>query len=112
MSFIEVGQASEVPAGTMKSFPASGRQICIANVGGKLYAINNTCTHMAGDLSKGKLEGKIVTCPLHGSRFDVTTGKCLSGPAMLFNPPEKRDEPAFEVKVEGGKIRVDVAQGA
>jgi nitrite reductase/ring-hydroxylating ferredoxin subunit len=108
MSFIEVGQLNEVPAGTMKSFTTGGKIICVANVGGTLYAIENACTHMRGNLSQGKLEGKIVTCPLHGSRFDVTTGKCISGPAFIFNPPEKRDEPAYEVKVEDGRIKINV----
>ncbi len=109
MSFIEVVQVNEVPTGTMKSYSAGGKQILIANIDGKLYAIGNVCTHAGGDLSKGKLEGKIVTCPRHGSKFDVTTGKCISGPKIGFLRLKTKDETAYEVKVEENRIKINVA---
>lgn len=108
MSFIEVAQVNEVPSGTMKSYSAGGKQILIANIDGKLYAIDDVCTHAGGDLSKGKLEGKIVTCPRHGSKFDVTTGKCISGPKIAFLRLKTKDETAYEVKVEENKIKINV----
>ncbi|MCX5976683.1 MAG: Rieske 2Fe-2S domain-containing protein [Coprothermobacterota bacterium] len=106
MSFIEVGQIDQIPVGSMKSTSVSGKQILIANVDGEFYAINNTCTHAGGDLSKGKLEGKIVTCPRHGSKFDVTTGKCILGPKFGFLKINTKDATAFEVKAEENKILV------
>lgn len=109
MSFIEVAQVNEVPTGTMKSYSVGGKQILIANIDGKLYAINGVCTHAGGDLSKGKLEGKIVTCPRHGSKFDVTTGKCISGPKIGFLRFKTKDETAYEVKVEENRIKINVA---
>ena len=48
---------------------------------------------MGGPLAEGKLEGNVVQCPWHGSRFDITTGKVL-------RPPAVREEPTYEVKVE------------
>jgi len=108
MSFVEVAQANEVPTGTMKSYSAGGKQILIANIDGKLYAINGVCTHAGGDLSKGKLEGKIVTCPRHGSKFDVTTGKSISGPKVGFLRLKTKDETAYEVKVEENRIKINV----
>lgn len=109
MSFIEVAQVNEVPTGTMKSYSVGGKQILTANIDGKLYAIDDVCTHAGGDLSKGKLEGKIVTCPRHGSRFDVTTGKCISGPKLGFLKFKAKDETAYEVKVEENRIKINVA---
>jgi nitrite reductase/ring-hydroxylating ferredoxin subunit len=109
MSFTEVGQVNEVPTGTMKSYSIGGKQILIANIDGKLYAINDVCTHAGGDLSKGKLEGKIVTCPRHGSKFDVTTGKCISGPKIGFLKFKAKDETVYEVKVEENRIKINVA---
>jgi 3-phenylpropionate/trans-cinnamate dioxygenase ferredoxin subunit len=50
------------------------------------------------------MEGKVVTCPRHGSRFDVTTGKALSGPKILLLRLSTDDEPTYEVKVEEGSI--------
>jgi nitrite reductase/ring-hydroxylating ferredoxin subunit len=109
MSLIEVAQVNEVPIGTMKSCLAGGKQILVSNVRGKLYAIDNICTHSGGELSKGKLEGNIVTCPKHGSQFDVTTGKCVSGPRIAFLRFKTKDEPVYEVKVEDSKIKINVA---
>jgi len=109
MSLIEVAQVNEVPTGTMKSYSAGGKQILIANIDGKLYAIGSVCTHAGGDLSKGKLEGKIVTCPRHGSKFDVTTGKCISGPKIGFLRLKTKDETVYEVKVEENRIKINVA---
>jgi nitrite reductase/ring-hydroxylating ferredoxin subunit len=106
MSYTEVGLISQVPPRTMKSFSVAGKQVCVSNIDGKFYAIDNTCTHAGGDLSKGKLEGKIVTCPNHGAKFDVTTGKCVSGPKIGFLKFKAKDETVFEVKVEGDKIKV------
>jgi len=108
MSFTEVAQVNEVPTGTMKSYSVGGKQILVANIDGKLYAINSVCTHAGGNLSKGKLEGKIVTCPRHGSKFDVTTGKSISGPKIGFLRLKTKDETAYEVKVEENKIKINV----
>jgi nitrite reductase/ring-hydroxylating ferredoxin subunit len=109
MGFVEVAQVNEVPTGTMKSYSAGGKQILIANIDGKLHAIDNICTHAGGELSKGKLEGKIVTCPKHSSKFDVTTGKCVSGPKIGFLRLKAKDETVYEVKAEENRIKINVA---
>jgi nitrite reductase/ring-hydroxylating ferredoxin subunit len=85
----------------MKGFSVKGKPVLVANVGGKYYAIGRRCTHLWGDLSKGKLEGKTVTCRLHGSRFDVTSGERLAGPAG-------KSEPVYAVQVEGSSIRIGI----
>ena len=58
-----------------------GDEVAVFNVGGRFYATQNACTHAEGPLSEGDLEGKVVTCPWHGSQFDVTTGEVRAGPA-------------------------------
>ena len=62
----------------MKHIEAKGKE-CIANVSGKFFMIEDQCGHQNASLAIGTLQGKIVTCPLHFSRFDVTTGKKISG---------------------------------
>ncbi|MCP8312437.1 MAG: non-heme iron oxygenase ferredoxin subunit [Candidatus Methylarchaceae archaeon HK02M1] len=101
MKFVKVGETSEIPIGKMKKVKFEEKEILITNVDGNYYAIENRCPHAGGDLSKGSLEGKIVTCPRHGSRFDVTTGKAVSGPKILFLRFKTKDVSSFEVKVEG-----------
>jgi nitrite reductase/ring-hydroxylating ferredoxin subunit len=130
MSFVEVAKAREIPAGTMKHVETGGKEVCIANVSGKFYAIGDRCPHMNASLSMGILEGTIITCPLHFSRFDVTTGKKIAGPVeakmegMDKLPPEmlayaKRvgeiqapiktyDPQVFPIKIFGPAIFIDV----
>jgi 3-phenylpropionate/trans-cinnamate dioxygenase ferredoxin component len=107
LSFIEIDQTDQIPAGSMKSFSFNGKTILIANIEGKYYAMGGKCTHAGGDLAAGKLEGKIVTCPRHGSQFDVTTGKSIRGPKIIIRFSTK-DEPVFNLKVEGTSLKVEV----
>ena len=97
--FVRVASTAEVPEGGMKKVMLGGQQVLLANVKGKFYAIGNVCTHVGGPLDKGRLDGHEVECPLHGSRFDVTTGLVKRGPAA-------RPEPVYEVKVEGSEVRL------
>ena len=83
---IEVARTSEVPPGTMKRVTAFNEAILLSNVGGEIYATQNDCGHQRASLAKGKLEGSIVTCPLHGATFDVTTGRNISGIQMHMSP--------------------------
>ena len=103
---MKVAEKSEIPMGKMKMVTLNGKEILVANVGGNFYAIGDKCPHAGGDLSKGSLEGNIVTCPRHGSKFDVTTGKAVSGPKILFVRLTVKDEPAFEVKVDGNDVLI------
>ena len=91
----------EIPIGMMKSFTIEDKEVLVVNYSGKFYAISNRCTHVGGDLSKGKLEGNIVTCPRHGSKFDITTGNRIAGPA-------KRNETVYKVEVKDTSLKVSV----
>jgi nitrite reductase/ring-hydroxylating ferredoxin subunit len=78
---IRVAGAKEVATGQMQAFEVEGTKVSVANVEGRLYAFDDTCTHAGCSLSKGTLQGTTVTCPCHGSEFDVTSGAVLRGPA-------------------------------
>lgn len=104
MSFVKVGELSEVPVGKMKMFKVGEKGYLVANLDGNYYAMGNRCTHANGNLSQGSLEGNVVTCPRHKSKFDVTTGKVISGPKIPLFHPKINDEPSYEVKVEGNAL--------
>ena len=104
MVFLKVAETSEINHGQMKVVKLAEKEILVANVNGAYYAIGNSCTHMKGDLSKGVLEGNIATCPKHKAKFDVTTGKVISGPKIPLMHPKIKDEPVYAVKVEGKDI--------
>ncbi|MFA5308122.1 MAG: non-heme iron oxygenase ferredoxin subunit [Dehalococcoidales bacterium] len=113
--FVKVGVAGDFKDGTMKKVTVEGQDILVARAGGSYYAVTNRCSHMNGDLSKGTLEGTTVTCPLHGSQFDIRTGQNLrwlkgSGFAASIGKALKspRGIAAYKVKVEGDAISVEV----
>ncbi len=97
--FVRVASTLEIPADKMKTVQYKSQPICLANIKDKYYAIKNSCTHLGGPLAQGKLEGHVVECPWHGSRFDLATGEVKRGPAQT-------PEPVFEVKVEGTNILI------
>src|SRR4030043_915711 len=72
--FVEVGKKNDLANGTMKEVKVEGHDILLARVADKYYAIDNRCPHFGGNLSRGHLEGTVVTCPLHGSQFDLSDG--------------------------------------
>jgi nitrite reductase (NADH) small subunit len=97
MGFVRAAKLSELAVGSIGEFQLDGKTVALANVGGKIYAINNTCLHRGGPLGEGTLEGKIVTCPWHGWQFDVTTGKEVQNPqtGVACYPAETRGEEIY-----------------
>jgi 3-phenylpropionate/trans-cinnamate dioxygenase ferredoxin subunit len=112
--FTEVSKIDELKSGTMKSVNVAGHQILLARVGDKYYAVDNLCPHMKGNLSQGKLEGTVVTCPLHGSQFDISNGRVvrwLKGGLMSKVGKALRtskDLTVYNVKVEDGRVLVEI----
>ncbi len=100
MEMEKVAEVSSLQPGQMTKTEANGEPVLLANVDGKYYAIRDVCTHMGCSLHKGKLNGNIVTCPCHGSQFDVTTGEVVHGPA-------KKPEKVYKVKVEGESVEIE-----
>lgn len=96
---ITVGPKDDVPEGEMRQYQVGGEDVAVANVAGELHAFGDVCTHRQCSLAEGDLDGTTVTCPCHGSEFDVTTGDVLGGPAV---------EPVqtFRVTVEGDDIKI------
>jgi 3-phenylpropionate/trans-cinnamate dioxygenase ferredoxin subunit len=108
MAFVDVAAVDDIRTGAMKPFAVAGKEILIVNHYGSYYAIARRCPHLGGDLSKGTLDGTTVTCPRHHSRFDVTTGNCLSGPKIGPLKLSTKDTTGYQVRVEGQRIQVDL----
>ena len=97
---VRIGNARAVLAGEMQVFDVEGTKVSVASVDGHLHAFDDKCTHMGCSLAKGELDGTTVTCPCHGSQFDVTSGAVLRGPAQ--QPVRSR-----LVQVEGQDLLVE-----
>jgi nitrite reductase/ring-hydroxylating ferredoxin subunit len=127
--FIDASDIKDVPPGKIKHVEIEEKEILLANSDGKVYALCDRCSHMNAPLSMGTLNGKVVTCPMHGARFNVTTGKKV-GESMASDPskfPEPIPEslqkmfargaeitskvktygqPTYETRVEGNRVKV------
>jgi nitrite reductase/ring-hydroxylating ferredoxin subunit len=113
--FNAVGAVNDLKPGTMKEVEVKGKKVLLARIGDKYYAAEGRCPHTDGVLANGKLEGNIVTCPRHGSQFDVTDGKLIRwttytglmlSMAKMIKAP--RGLKTYAVKVEAGMVSVKV----
>lgn len=75
---VRVDLPEPFPPGARKLAFVQDMQIVIFNLGGTLYAIENSCPHAGASLASGKLEGNLLRCPSHGLKFDLVSG-CLAG---------------------------------
>jgi nitrite reductase/ring-hydroxylating ferredoxin subunit len=112
---VPIGEASEVPFGTLKTFDASGHSIVVARIGDGFCGVAAKCPHMGGPMGKGRLEGDAIVCPRHGSRFDVCTGHVLDwvpAGAMARRLLTLGRQPAsittYRITEEGGKLYVEL----
>lgn len=113
--YVPIANAGELRDGEMKKVEVNGRELLLACVDGSYYAIDDRCPHMGGDLSKGTLQGSVVTCPKHGSRFDVRSGQLVrwtdwSGVKLTVGKLLKspRSATGYTVRRDGDTISVDL----
>ncbi|HUB92537.1 MAG TPA: Rieske 2Fe-2S domain-containing protein [Candidatus Saccharimonadales bacterium] len=101
MARIEVCKVSELPEGQVKGAGEGENRILVANVAGEYFAMRAVCNHEGGPLDEGPIFENEITCPWHGSVWDVKTGKCTWFSESL------KDEPTYKVSVEGESIFVE-----
>jgi len=99
IEYVTVARVSELGSGQRLLFEIDGQPIALFNVAGRYFAIADVCTHDDGPVGEGELEGTRITCPRHGARFDITTGKALSLPAVV-------DIPSYPVRLKGEEIQL------
>ena len=97
--FIAIGSANDLKNGERLFVEVDEEPIVVFNIGGKIFAIGDVCSHDDGPLGDGDLEGDEVICPRHGARFDVRSGKALSLPAVV-------DIPAYPTRTVKGQIEI------
>jgi len=116
---IDVAAVDDLKDGTMKVLTAEGRQVLLARVGDDYYAVDERCPHMGAQLSNSRLEGTLVVCPRHGSRFDLRDGRAvqwteLSGIALRLAKfvRSPRSLRTYPVHIEGDRVLVDLDPSA
>ena len=128
-SYVEVTKIEEISSGKMKHVELDGKEIVVANLNSKFYAMDDRCGHMNALLSMGNISNDgVVTCPFHGARFDITTGKKVKEPVLapsqemeplpktwqnymehagqLMSHIKTYDQQTYEVLVDGNRIKI------
>jgi 3-phenylpropionate/trans-cinnamate dioxygenase ferredoxin component len=103
MAFERVASMDDVPDETAFAIEVGGRDIFVARSEGEFFAAADVCSHAAVALSEGEVEDCAIECWLHGSRFDLRTGKPIGLPAT---------EPVatYAVEVRGADLYVDTTE--
>jgi nitrite reductase/ring-hydroxylating ferredoxin subunit len=102
---VRVCDEDDIPIGRYRCYREGDLSYLVCNVKGVLHAIINQCSHMRVPLDGGRQFGKDFICPLHGARFDIATGKALTGPAVARLK-------TYPVSIEGGAIFVELPAAA
>ena len=97
--FLPVAKVADLPPGEMKWVAVDRERVVLANVEGVFYALRDVCGHRQAPLSRGKLSGYLIECPLHFAQFDVRTGELVNGPVS-------NAVPIYEVRVEEETVYV------
>jgi nitrite reductase/ring-hydroxylating ferredoxin subunit len=98
---VRIVSLEDLEARELAAFEVGNERIAVATVGGAFYAFDDRCPHRQCSLAEGELHGAVVTCPCHGSEFDVTSGERLVGPAV-------RGVRSYAVRVENGDLQIEL----
>lgn len=102
-NYIKISDTDTLKIGKMMRIDIAGKRILLANIEGKYYATDDTCSHEDASLSTGSLQGHLVKCPLHNSRFNLITGEVLEEPA-------EENLNTYPVKIEGNVIFIALSK--
>jgi len=97
--FTPVISESDVEEGKPVRADHNGTPILLVRRGSQIYALAETCSHLGGPLSEGKLDADVIQCPWHGSRFSIRDGHVVDGPAV-------HPQPCLEARIRKGQIEV------
>ena len=100
MARVSIAKIGDIPEGEARVVDVAGHTLALFNVDGAYFALDNACVHRGGPLGEGDVDGRIVICPWHGWRWDVTTGANTNNPAIKVA--------CFPVTVERDQIWVDL----
>jgi len=99
-SLTEVCPLSDIPMGDMRCVALADRRVLVAHTEDGVFVADEMCTHEDARLCDGNLSGHLVKCPLHGSRFDLLTGRVLDDPAeddLVIYPVSIKNDTVYAV---------------
>lgn len=90
---------ADLAEGKPQMAECNGTPIFILKRGQEICAISETCSHAGGPLHEGTIEGNVVICPWHASRFDIRTGAVRGGPATV-------SQVRYDVRIQDGRVEI------
>jgi len=99
--WVQVCKIEDVPEGRVMGFEVTACPVAIYNLGGRIFSTDGLCTHAKVSLSKGRIIGRSVECPLHVACFDIESGKGLGAPIT-------RDLQTYQVAIMNGYILISM----
>ena len=99
--WIDACGVADVPEGGTVRVELGDEPVCLVRTHGEVFAIRDVCSHAEVPLSEGEVEDTTVECWLHGSRFDLRTGKPTG-------PPATEPVPVYDTKIEGDSVLVEM----
>ncbi|MCL4453688.1 Rieske (2Fe-2S) protein [Ferroplasma sp.] len=111
MEWKTVCSVDKLKNGSHESFEIDGKKFLVSRIDDKYYAIDGLCSHMGGDLGKGKTENNNVICPKHHAVFNLENGhveKNINGFFRAMTRKEAKDLHAYEIREENGNIEIGI----
>ena len=104
MAFVRACSLASLTPGSPLRVEVDGLDVAIVLEGDEVFAIEDECSHAAVALSEGDVSSCEIECWMHGSRFDLRTGKPLG-------PPATEPVPVFPVQIAGDDVLIDLTAG-
>ena len=99
--FVTVAKKDFLEPGELMYVEVDDEPVCLINLAGELYALNDVCTHEEASLSDGTIEGDEIECPLHGGAFNIRTGEPAAFPVAVAVE-------TYKVRIVGDEVQVSV----
>jgi 3-phenylpropionate/trans-cinnamate dioxygenase ferredoxin subunit len=97
--YVDVVACAEIAPGALRDFEVAGHKLLICRSGDEYFAIENKCSHTGAPMTRGRLRGDCIVCPVHGARFQLRDGKHLT-------PPASSGLRTFATRLVDGRLQV------
>ncbi len=108
MKHVKIANTTDILVGQKIKVTIEGKDYMLTNLNGTYYAMDNTCPHMGGSLSDGRIEGTAIVCPRHGAAYDILTGEVVKDAKILFITSKVHSVTTYPVKVEATELFIDL----
>jgi nitrite reductase/ring-hydroxylating ferredoxin subunit len=113
MTFQHASSLDELPPNSMRGVTIANTPVLLVREGDQVYALEPRCGHMGGPLAEGTLQGHVVTCPWHGSQYDVRTGLAIRGPYRIPGVSRlltglAKQRTTYPARIVGENVEVDL----